>query len=253
MTMKTIQFYLTPAAGKKLIAKGIASLPEVREALKNGTILIIGGTTNAEVAYELLSTAGEAEGFDRAGFFRGITVPKGFKFTPHAFIGDAVIKNGKWEKGKTVYDVCQDLGDGDIIFKGANAVNLKEGQAGVLLGSDNIGTAGPAITAVYGKRVRLIVPVGVEKRVELPLKTLSDICNAPGASGLKFLPLPGDIFTELDAIETLTGVLADILSAGGVCGAEGGCYYIAEGEDDEIDALRDLIRSVEKEPPFTLD
>ena len=65
MTMKTIQFYLTPAAGKKLIAKGIASLPEVREALKNGTILIIGGTTNAEVAYELLSTAGGAEGFDR--------------------------------------------------------------------------------------------------------------------------------------------------------------------------------------------
>ena len=58
------------------------------------------------------------------------------------------------------------LKKGDIVFKGANAVNIDEEQAGVLLGSDNIGTAGPVLTAVYGRRVSLIVPVGVEKRVE---------------------------------------------------------------------------------------
>ena len=38
--MKTIQFYLTPAAGKRLIAKGIAAMADVRAALLAGTVVI---------------------------------------------------------------------------------------------------------------------------------------------------------------------------------------------------------------------
>ncbi|MBP0968815.1 MAG: hypothetical protein J5744_01585 [Oscillospiraceae bacterium] len=248
-----IQFYLAPAAGKRLIAKGVAQLDSVKAALRSGTVLIIGGTTNAAVAEELLASIGETEGFDRKGFFRGITVPKGYKYTPRESIGDVVIKDGKWMRGMTVYDACADLRKGDIVFKGANAVNLEDDQAGVLLGSDNIGTAGPVLTAVYGRRVSLIVPVGVEKRVTAPLKDLSDMCNSPDASGLKFLPLPGDIFTELHAIETLTGAYAEILGGGGICGAEGGCYFLAEGTDDQIEKLRAVISEVETEQSFILD
>ena len=85
-------------------------------------------------------------------------MPKGFKYTPIESIGDVVIRNGEWLRGLIVYDACADLKKGDLIFKGANAVNLDEAQAGVLLGSDNIGTAGPVLTAVYGRRVQLIVP-----------------------------------------------------------------------------------------------
>lgn len=248
----TIQFFLTPASGKRLIAKSISQLPEVKKALQSGTILIIGGTTNAAVAEELLRSIGQTEGFDKRGFFRGITVPKGFKYTPIESIGDVVIRNGEWLQGLTVYDACADLKKGDLILKGANAVNLDEAQAGVLLGSDNIGTAGPVLTAVYGRRVQLIVPVGVEKRVTKRLKELSDICNSPEAAGLKFLPLPGRAYTELDAIKDLTDISAEILSSGGVCGAEGGCYFIASGDKDQIGSLRQLISEVETETPFCL-
>ncbi|MBQ3999717.1 MAG: hypothetical protein II643_01840 [Oscillospiraceae bacterium] len=248
----TIQFYLTPAAGKRLIAKGIAQLDSVKKALESGTILIIGGTTNAAVAEELLKEIGDTEGFDRKGFFRGITVPKGFKYKPQESIGDVVIKDGKWQRGLTVYDACGDLKKGDIIFKGANAVNLEEEQAGVLLGSDNIGTAGPVLTAVYGRRVSLIIPVGVEKRVEAPIFDLAQMCDSCDATGLKFLPLPGQVFTELHAIELLTGAYAEILAAGGICGAEGGCYFIADGTEEEIEKLRALVSEVETEGPFEL-
>ncbi|MBP3940514.1 MAG: hypothetical protein J6D00_03370 [Christensenellaceae bacterium] len=250
--MKTVQFYLTPAAGKRLIAKGIAQLPQVREALKNGTILIIGGTTNGVLAEELLTMIGQAEGFDRKGFFRGITVPKGAKVSPHEFIGDVVIEKGVWKKGLTVFDVCDSLGKGDIIFKGANAFNIKDAEAGLLLGGNGLGTAGPAITAHYGRRVELIIPVGVEKRVELPIAKLAAICDAKNASGLKFLTMPGETYCELDAMLDLTGVYANILASGGICGAEGGCYFAAEGEDDEIEDLMEIIREIEKEPAFTL-
>lgn len=251
--MKTIQFYLTPAAGKRLIAKGIAQLPQVREALTKGTILIIGGTTNAAVAEELLSIIGQSEGFDKKGFFRGITVPKGAKVKTHEFIGDVVIEKGVWQKGKTVYDACGALGKGDIVIKGGNAFNIKDGEAGVLLGSDNIGTAGPAITAVYGRRVTMLVPVGVEKRVEQSISKLASICNDKDASGLKFIPLPGETYCELDAILDLSGAYAEILASGGICGAEGGCYFMASGEEDEIEELQNIIRVVEREPAFTLD
>ena len=45
---------LNPAESKRLIAKAIAVLPEVKWALKNGTLVISWGTTNAFVVEEVL-------------------------------------------------------------------------------------------------------------------------------------------------------------------------------------------------------
>jgi hypothetical protein len=48
------QFVVTPSAGKRLIAKALASHPAVSDALKNGTVVIVAGTTNGYVAEEVL-------------------------------------------------------------------------------------------------------------------------------------------------------------------------------------------------------
>jgi len=45
---------LTPSESKRLIAKAVKEMPEVKRALKKGRIIIIGGTTNAYVAEEIL-------------------------------------------------------------------------------------------------------------------------------------------------------------------------------------------------------
>ena len=42
-------FVLTPAAGKKLIGKAVASLPEVKHAAASGRLLIANGTTTSYV------------------------------------------------------------------------------------------------------------------------------------------------------------------------------------------------------------
>ncbi len=47
------QFTLTVSEGKRLIAKAIASLPEVRKALSDGMILLKGGTTVSALSEEL--------------------------------------------------------------------------------------------------------------------------------------------------------------------------------------------------------
>ncbi|MGD0953116.1 MAG: hypothetical protein ABR985_12115 [Methanotrichaceae archaeon] len=69
------QFVLTPAAGKRLIAKALVAHPAIQTALKSGTVAIIAGTTNGYVAEEILASIGQSEGFSRRRFFRGIILP----------------------------------------------------------------------------------------------------------------------------------------------------------------------------------
>ena len=69
------QFVVTPAAGKRLIARALASHPIVRAALQSQTIVIIAGTTNGYVAEEVFAVLGGGEDFTRRRFVRGVTLP----------------------------------------------------------------------------------------------------------------------------------------------------------------------------------
>jgi hypothetical protein len=252
------QFAVTPSAGKRLIAKALASHASVSEALKNGTVVIIAGTTNGYVAEEVLKSLGIAEGFSRKRFFRGITLPSGSAVTSEGrlsdesgFPGDVVITKGEWRKGKTIVDVIDELKEGDVILKGANAVDLSRKQAAVLIGHPKAGTIAVALQAVMGRRVRLIIPVGLEKRVSGDLFCLAEAVNLSGAGGYRLFPVPGQVFTEIDAIQLLTGATAELIAAGGVGGAEGGCWIAFSGTKEQEDAAERLLASVASEPAFS--
>ncbi len=242
------QFCLTTAMGKRLIGKGVAHLPQIQVVLQSGTLVIIAGTTNGYVAEEILTALGQAEGFSRMGFRRGATVAPGSKLPDVPFPGDVVLMEGQWQPGKTIYDVVDDLKTGDVILKGANAFD-SYGQAAVQIGDPRGGTIHAALSAVYGRRVQLIVPVGVEKRVFEDVVSLAKVVNDPTASGVRLYPLPGDIFTELDAIELLTGAEAHLIAAGGIYGAEGSAWVGVTGSAEQEAAAADLVRSVRDEPP----
>lgn len=242
------QFILTVSAGKRLIGRGMAAHPAVAEALPERTIVIVAGTTNAYVAEEILSVLGQAEDFRREGFRRGFTVPPGVKVAVGQLPGDVVIAGGQWQRGRQVFDVIEDLRQGDIIIKGANALDLARRRSAVLVGHPQSGTIGAILPVSVGRRVRLIVPVGLEKRVTEDLDVLAGRLNAAGAEGPRLMPIPGEVFTELDAIERLTGAKAFLAAAGGVLGAEGACWVGVDGSHEQLQAAEELIRSVEAEP-----
>jgi hypothetical protein len=253
------QFVVTPSAGKRLIAKALASHPAMLDALKNGTVVVVAGTTNGYVAEEILKTLGILQGFSRKRFFRGITLPPGSNVTSEgrlsdesAFPGDVVITKGEWRKGKTIVDVIDELKEGDVILKGANAVDLNRKQAAILIGHPKAGTIAVALQAVLGRRVRLIIAVGLEKRVCGDLYRLAEAVNLPCAGGFRLFPVPGYVFTELEAFQLLTGVTAEIIAAGGVCGAEGSCWLAVSGTKEQEDAAERLLALVACEPPFSL-
>jgi len=253
------QFVVTPSAGKRLIAKALTSHPAVLDAMKNGTVVIIAGTTNGYAAEEILKSLGVAEGFSRKRFFRGITLPPGSAVTSEGrlsdeskFPGDVVITKGEWRKGKTIVDVIDELKEGDVILKGANAVDLQRKQAAILIGHPKAGTIAVALQAVLGRRVRLIIPVGLEKRICVDLCCSAERVNLPSAGGYRLFPVPGQIFTELDAVQLLTGATAELIAAGGVCGAEGSCWLAISGTEKQEEAAEKLLASVASEPAFNL-
>ncbi|MDD3315868.1 MAG: hypothetical protein PHY07_00035 [Methanosarcina sp.] len=251
------QFLITPAAGKRLIAKALAKHPAVNESLASGTIVIIAGTTNGYVAEEILSFIGQVENFSRKRFFRGVVLPPDGPVTSSGrikdetvFPGDVVIKNGIWKQGETIFNVVDDLKEGDVILKGVNALNLPKGQAGIYIGDPHCGTIGASIQAVVGRRIRLILPAGLEKRVYADLNDLARKLNAPGSHGPRLLPVAGEIVTEIEAISLLTGASAEQVAGGGVSGAEGAIWLAVDGNDEQIKSTKKLLNSIIIEPNF---
>ena len=144
--------------------------------------------------------------------------------------------------------VLQDyFSSGDLDFSSQAQRYLAGGEAGVLIGHPQGGTVIPAIAAAIGRRVQLVAPVGLEKRVELPIARLAALSNAPDAEGPRMCPLPGRTYCELDAIRTLTGAQAQLLAAGGALGAEGCVYLAATGTEEQIAAVRALAKELRGE------
>jgi hypothetical protein len=253
------QFVLTVSAGKRLIARALAANPVIKNALKKGTVVIIAGTTGGYIAEEILAIAGNIKDFTVKGFYRGITLPPGYQTTATGrvadeskFPGDVVIRDGVWQKGKTINDVVDNLKEDDIILKGANALDLKNKRAAILVGHAQGGTIGVILPAVVGRRVRLIIPVGLEKRISGDLDDITLRVNAPGAKGMRLLPVPGEVFTEIESLALLTGVTAELIAAGGVAGAEGSIRLAISGTDKQELAAEKILKSVAAEPTFSI-
>ncbi|XHH09241.1 MAG: hypothetical protein ACFCUE_01060 [Candidatus Bathyarchaeia archaeon] len=250
------QFIVTSSAGKRLIGKALAQNIAVQNAAKNGTLVIIAGTTNGYIAEELFKTLNIA-GFSRRHFFRGLTLPPAMQLSPEGrlvdeskFPGDVVITKGQWLRGKTIVEVADSLKEGDVIIKGANALDLERRQAAILIGHPKAGTIGVSLPVVVGRRIKLMIAVGLEKRVNGDLNSIAEKVNAPGADGYRLLPLSGQVFTEIDAVTELTGASAELIAAGGTCGAEGAVYLAVSGSKEQEEAAVKLFDEVAVEPPF---
>ena len=81
------------------------------------------------------------------------------------------------------------------------------------------------------------------------VNVLAQRCNAPGTEGPRLFPMPGEIFTELDAIKLMTGAEAFLIAAGGIYGAEGAAWLGITGTEEQLQAAATLIGSLADEGP----
>ena len=238
---------LTVAEGKRLIAKGIACHPLVKEKLTKGIVIITSGTTNTYIAEELA-------GLDapHGSLMTGNIIPhgrediaKGLTRVPNITLIDGVKTDIDYE------EALKKMQPGDIIFKGANLLNYEKKQAAVCIGAADGGTT----TRIRRtENAHLIVPIGLEKETFGDLLEYEKLFDGK-ADRISSVPrlwvhTNAEIFTEIEAIKTVASVNVAPFASGGIAGREGGISLAVYGKREEVQKVLDLIASVQGEPPF---
>ena len=237
------QVSLTVPESKLLIARAIASLPEVKSAAKNGKILLKGGTTVSALSEILAKTPLRISGRITP---RGTTAAKHVVSDyPHSIL----IEKGKARNiDETFVDEVADLRRGDVVVIGANALDV-HGNAAMMAGAPLGGRPGRAISGIMAEGVNMIIAVGLEKLIP---NTISEAVNAAGrkrvdsAYGMAvgLIPLVGKVVTERDALAIVANVRCTVIGRGGISGAEGATTMIIEGEGDDVKKALRTIKEV---------
>jgi len=240
---------LNPSESRRLLAKAVVALPEVRNAMKKGMIIIGRGITNAYVTEELLKTTVEPKAAQTVGL-----IANGFA-NAHAGAPPCtwhVIYKGKVVEGADSNVEILKFGPNDVFLKGGNAID-PQGNAGVWASGMKGGTIGMCWPIVTPRGAHLIQPIGLEKLVQ----SVEEAALHSGIYHYKYsIGIPGKIVpvttsmvvTEIEAFAILAGVRAYQIAAGGVGGSEGAVALTLEGEEKKIEKAFKLAKSVKGEP-----
>ena len=240
-------FVLTPAAGKKLIGKAVAALPEVQRAVAGGRMLVANGTTTSYVIEALTGKQ-----IDRFAYCVGVVTQGNFasnEASDHTLF--------YWEKGevrslpfKDFLETLRAFERDDVFIKGANAV-YPYGFAGGLQTNPNGGSWADAFGVATARGLRTIVPVGLEKMIPSVVEAAGKLGQLRvdyflgNPAGL--IPLTSfKVVTEIQALEVLAGVRATCVAGGGIGGSEGARGFVVEGTKEQVEKALALALEVSR-------
>ena len=258
------EFIFTPTESKHLIAKAVAQLPQVQNALKNGIVAMHPSTSTYYIMKELI---GEYPDTDKV-WVTGMIVPKAQCVEAHTQLKKSekstglnkalanagtyphtyVIVKGERTYGWVLNDLTEKMGRGDVYIKGVNGFDA-DGRVAVQIGSvDEYGTIGRMVAARKVNDFEILTPVGLEKLVPGSLTEAARLVNRgiDYSMGVKsrLFPFEANVVTEIQALEFLSGARAVPFSAGGVSGAEGAVSIAVEGTEEQVRAAIAVAESV---------
>ncbi len=239
---------LTVAEGKRLIAKGITEYAPVREAMDNAAVIITRGSTNHYILEEMLG-----QQIENGSFQTGKITPYG-KETHKVYTvkKEYLYQNGKMSEIDDLQAALNALPKGSVVFKGGNILNHNQGQAAVLIGHPTGGTIG-MIDKVLSDKVKLIVPIGLEKNSSVDMAFMAANFHTKQASEPAVHLLNGAPFTEIEAIKCMADVEVFQYAAGGVDGAEGSVSLLIRGDVEQVEKAVAFVSSIYGEDPFYSD
>jgi hypothetical protein len=209
------------------------------------------GTTTAHVAEELLGRP-----IDRATFAAGFVDDR---WNVNARVSQA--REIVLQKGVPVEispkELVDSLGAGDVVIKGGNALD-PWGMVGVLLASSSGGTVGRYLSLALARGVDVVIPIGLEKAIHGSVVEIAQELGSQRvdlAMGLRcgMQPLVGQVVTEIDALNTLFGVEATQIAAGGIGAGRGSVSLLIQGDSSAVQNAFDLITTLPVEPETELD
>lgn len=244
------QVTLTPAEGKRLIAKAISCMESVQKAYREGTLIIATSTTTGYVAEELTGKE-----FDKGMFTAGVVTKEGANITkPEGRYKHHVFHEGELKECTTneLVPYLAKMGPDDVMIKGANAID-PFGAAGILVAGSGGGTIGTAWGHLIRNGVQLIIAAGLEKLVPGPLDGVAPMMGTEvidKAMGWKcgMIVVQGQIITEMEAMKLLFDVDVIPVAGGGIDGAEGCKVFLLEGPADNVELAYEVLSGIKGEP-----
>ena len=245
-------FTLTSAESRRLIAKAVVAMPEVKTAWEKAYLLLAGGTTNAFIAQELLDDKSIEPGRCTVGLSTDgllcVTAPDSRKSFPNVFL--------KGEPSeKTLAEALSDFHAETVVIKGANAVDMN-GYIGVITSGFDGGTIPRIIGPTTSKGLKWITPVGLEKlvpSVQASAKALGGATHldiSMGADPGMYCIGTTTVVTEIEAIRILFGLEAHLICCGGIGGNEGAVTLTVDGEEETVKAFVEFLENnIKGEPP----
>lgn len=253
------QVILTHTECKRLIAKGLALHPEVIDAINDGKIFFSRGSTVAYVLEELTK-----QPFEKNLYVAGqVTGDKEKLFRFGSLKGDKRLKEIVYEKGdkREINSAVEELSKfepGDIILKGGNTLG-SDGIAGVYLAHPVAGTIGAILPPAIAKGITIIIPISLSRTIDDSVWELSQILgnqtvDPEYAMGypIGIMPIPGEVFTELEAFDLLyPDVMVFHIGSGGVGDGEGTLHFLLVGEDEDVKkAYSDIVELIKNEDTY---
>jgi hypothetical protein len=242
-------FTLIPAEARRLIAKAVVAMDEIKLARQKAYIILNGGTTNGYIAQELCGMKElEPQKFTAGtNSHRLLCVTDATKRSPFPII----LYKGQ-RSSKTLLEALEDFHIETVLIKGANAID-PEGNVGVITSGFDGGTIGATYGTAISQGVKYIFPVGLEKMVASVKEAASwtgakTLDYSMGADFGMFCIPNGIVVTEIEALKILAGVEARHVASGGVGDSAGAVVLVISGEDGKVRRAISLVESIKGEP-----
>ncbi len=252
------QVVLTPTESKRLLSKAVLALDEVQRALSDGILAIHPSSTTIFMLEELGLELPE-EGIWVCGHIS----PKGLCISRKMI--DAVLETPEYGAARYPFDlilrkgkllpfaesslgpILEEMTSDDVYVKSVNAMD-PDGKLGVLLAARGSGgSVGLVIKTQKQKKFKMIIPVGLEKKIPIPLHTAQKAAiKTVKAQGIPcgLWQLRGTVITEIEAFKQLFDIEAFPVSAGGIEGAEGSVVWVLQGKEENVEKAYKLCEEI---------
>lgn len=241
---------------RAFIAKTIVKHPQIMKYLEDGIIGIGRGITNAFIIREMLEITGNTDfEIDLNNYVAGVVdgslwVSEAETRTPEVafYAGEP-----RYEPISEAVEKC------DIIIKGGNALGC-DWVAGVLCAHPSGGTIGSVYGIAISRGIEIIIPISIEKMIPFPVTDI--VPNLGGQKAIDYvrgLPVAlfpiigGEIFSEIEAIETIATVEVYPIGAGGVYDGAGATIFEISGPETEVQKILDVYETIKETKPLQIN
>jgi hypothetical protein len=228
----------------------------MEEALKNGVIALGRGITNAYLLREMLEVTNNTDfQVDIDNYVAGVVDGSLWASNSATRTPEIAFYNGKPQ-----YEpITEAIEKADLVIKGGNALG-PDWIAGVLCAHPAGGTIGSVYTIAISRGIKIIVPISVGKMIPFSVTDIiPDLGGQRAIDYVRGMPvglfpiIGGEIFSEIEALQTLAKVEVYPIGAGGVYDGAGATIFEVSGTKEEVAKIIDLYEKIKNTEPLNVN